>query len=147
QRSTFANGFSNSKWARGELCSLCLSDSFGSGSSTNMAMLLVPANGSRKSWFDRSGLVAQFPFGLIARNEHPMSRHLYAFDGNLRLAAAQAREEFIGIARSECYGMRQAHTRRGTPYDDAERAQDLSQGHIPSPQDVALANSAALRRK
>src|SRR4029077_11241952 len=105
----------------------------------NIAVLFVPTNCALERGFHCCWLVAQFPFGLVALDEHAVAGHLHAFDWNLRFASAEASEKFVRVSSGERDGMRQTHARGRTPDDHGEHVQYLLQRQIARAEDIALA--------
>src|ERR1700732_4843324 len=70
----------------------CMRDGFFPRASVQVSVLLIPAYRATERGFNRSRLIGKLARRFVALNEHSMTGHLYALNGNLWLASSQARE-------------------------------------------------------
>src|SRR6202453_566048 len=109
-------------------------DGFISCARGQISVQFIPTHGAFERGFHRGMLVAEYARGLVTFDEHAMARHSHTFNGNLRFAARQTREQLIGISRGQRNGMRQPNARRRTPRNGRERIENLLPSHVPRAQ-------------
>src|SRR5712692_5147453 len=109
-----------------------------------ISVLPEPGNRPRERLLDRRLGKTQVADGLAGVEEHPVTRHRHAFEGNRRRPPRDTRDARVDRSDGKRDPVRQLQARRRKPGQARQRLQDLPQGHVPVAEDVALSHLALL---